>query len=82
MNRYGIGGENTRFTKDRQPQKAKGTAAGKNKLMEEQVLALLKSEHPHKLAADFGVSKVTAHHIRTGVTWTHVTGLPKKSRKS
>lgn len=44
------------------------------KLTNAQALAIFKSNHPSILAKEYGVSQVTATHIRTGKTWDHVTG--------
>lgn len=73
-----------------------GERANGAKLTPEIVLRMFNTQGMRlkDLARAFGVSEMTAHHIKKGVTWTHVTGLlrrpmnlyrppsPRKSRAS
>lgn len=55
-----------------------GEKHGSAKLTAEQVLEIVKDTRPGPaVAADYGISHGQVWHIRTGISWSHVTGIRK-----
>lgn len=61
---------------------SKGTANGRAKLTEEQVLDIFYDDRlPRKIAEHYGVDHTTVRNIKTGKNWTHLTGAKRVQKK-
>ena len=61
---------------------SRGTANGRAKLTEDQVLDIYHDPRPAThVAKDYGIDHTSVHNIRNGKNWAHVTGAKRAQRK-